>query len=40
MLDMVALNLGAAISLLDGVSLADAIAKAKAKVANGVSREY
>ncbi len=40
MLDMVALNLGAAISLLDGISLADGIEKAKAKVSTGVSKEY
>ncbi|SMF18134.1 anthranilate phosphoribosyltransferase [Desulfovibrio gilichinskyi] len=40
MLDMVALNLGAALSLLDGISLADGIAKAKSKVAVGVSKEY
>ncbi|WP_291328529.1 anthranilate phosphoribosyltransferase [Desulfovibrio sp. UCD-KL4C] len=40
MLDMVALNLGAAISLLDGIGLADGIEKAKAKVAVGVSKEY
>ncbi|SDL32750.1 anthranilate phosphoribosyltransferase [Maridesulfovibrio ferrireducens] len=40
MLDMVALNLGAALSLLDGTSLADGIEKAKAKIAVGVSKEY
>ena len=40
MLDMVALNLGSALSLLDGTSLADGIEKAKSKVAVGVSKEY
>ncbi|WP_432737860.1 anthranilate phosphoribosyltransferase [Maridesulfovibrio sp. FT414] len=40
MMDMVALNLGAAISLLDGVSLEEGMEKAKAKVAKGVDREY
>ncbi|NDV22839.1 anthranilate phosphoribosyltransferase [Desulfovibrio sp. JC022] len=39
MLDMVALNLGAAISILDGVSLAEGMEKAKAKVAKGVDKE-
>ena len=40
MLDMVALNLGAAISLMDGTSLAEGIEKAKVKVAKGVDKEY
>lgn len=40
MLNMVALNLGASISLLDNVSLEEGINKAKAKVAKGVSKEY
>ncbi len=40
MLDMVAVNLGAAISILDGVSLAEGMEKAKAKVAKGVDKEY
>ncbi|WP_320006123.1 anthranilate phosphoribosyltransferase [Maridesulfovibrio sp.] len=40
MLDMVAINLGAAISILDGISLADGMEKAKAKVAKGVDKEY
>lgn len=40
MLDMVAINLGAAISILDGVSLAEGVEKAKAKVAKGVDKEY
>ncbi len=40
MLDMVALNLGAAISILDGVSLEEGMEKAKAKVAKGVDKEY
>ncbi|CCO23832.1 anthranilate phosphoribosyltransferase [Maridesulfovibrio hydrothermalis] len=40
MLDMVALNLGAAVSLLDGTSLEVAMNKAKAKVAKGVDKEY
>lgn len=40
MLDMVAINLGAAISILDDVSLAEGMEKAKAKVANGVDKEY
>ncbi|WP_421903118.1 anthranilate phosphoribosyltransferase [Maridesulfovibrio sp.] len=40
MLDMVAINLGAAISILDNVSLEEAMEKAKAKVAKGVDKEY
>lgn len=40
MLDMVAINLGAAISILDDVSLAEGMEKAKAKVAKGVDKEY
>lgn len=40
MMDMVALNLGAAISLLDSVSLEEGMEKAKAKVAEGVEKEY
>lgn len=40
MLDMVALNLGAAISILDSVSLEEGMKKAKAKVAKGVDKEY
>ncbi|TIH13193.1 anthranilate phosphoribosyltransferase [Marinifilum sp. JC120] len=40
MLDMVALNLGAAISILDGVSLEEGMEKSKAKVAKGVDKEY
>lgn len=40
MMDMVALNLGAAISLMDSVSLEEGMEKAKAKVAEGVSRGY
>ncbi|NDV28651.1 anthranilate phosphoribosyltransferase [Desulfovibrio sp. JC010] len=40
MLDMVAINLGAAISILDNVSLAEGMEKAKTKVAQGVDKEY
>jgi anthranilate phosphoribosyltransferase len=40
MLDMVALNLGAALSILDGISLSEGMEKAKAKVAKGVDKEY
>lgn len=40
MMDMVALNLGAAISLLDSVSLEEGMEKARAKVAEGVEKEY
>ncbi len=40
MMDMVALNLGAAISLLDSISLEEGMEKAKAKVAKGVDKEY
>ncbi|WP_027177593.1 anthranilate phosphoribosyltransferase [Maridesulfovibrio bastinii] len=40
MLDMVAMNLGASLSLLDDISLTEGMAKAKAKVAEGTSREF
>jgi anthranilate phosphoribosyltransferase len=40
MMDMVALNLGASISLLDSISLEEGIEIAKAKVAKGVDKEY
>lgn len=40
MLDMVALNIGAALSLLEDMDIAEGVEKAKAKVAKGLSREY
>ncbi|WP_321402241.1 anthranilate phosphoribosyltransferase [Maridesulfovibrio sp.] len=40
MLDMVALNLGASISIMDGISLEEGMEKAKSKVAMGVDKEY
>lgn len=40
MMDMVAMNLGASLSLLDDTSLAEGMQKAKAKVAEGISREF
>ncbi|WP_320172438.1 anthranilate phosphoribosyltransferase [Maridesulfovibrio sp.] len=40
MMDMVSLNLGAALSLLDSSSLGDGIEKARSKTAKGISREY